>query len=202
MEKEANLKARYIILDTNILIKIGENADKADGAGKKILEHLSHILGENPGWFCAISLITAFELTDQSTFEKEVARERQLSDIKKFNVSIKVIRLAGRLGCFYKECNIAPNQIEGPDKIIAATAVVTGSIIFTTNPSDYPAPFFKEVLNYRKVIEHTGKSGYPVFTPVYLFSPEPQIIGKYWDRRVGPYRDKVNRESKKEEGVI
>jgi len=49
---------------------------------------------------------------------------------------------SGRLGCLYNDEGI---EVGVGDQIIAATAILQNSIIFTCNGRDFPPPFFKEL---------------------------------------------------------
>lgn len=184
----------YIILDTNILIKLGENSNKKSSQlSTKIFEHLNHIISENPGWYLAISAITLYELINQTTVETELAREQMLQGVKCFPISLPVIRIAARLSCFYKLHNISDDQIELPDKLISATSMQTGAVIFTTNASDYPSPFFSEHRPYRLIVEHSNKYGYPNFVPVYMMIPERLTLKSYYNGRISPLKKKKGR---------
>ncbi len=181
----------YIILDTNILIKFGQDPNKKKVFIREaIFEHLQMLLTDNPGYYLSISAITKYELIKKSTIHLEVEREKLLKGVKCFNITMPVIRLTGRLSCFYEQFKISEEQIELPDKIIAATSMITTSAICTTNPSDYPAPFFAELTNYRKVIEHPGKSGFPIFVVLYILVPQRNIVGSLWKERVAPIKKK------------
>ncbi len=52
---------------------------------------------------------------------------------------------------------IEPKQIEHGDKFIAATSILTGSLILTANSRDFPSPYFQEA--ERKPLIYKEKRG-------------------------------------------
>lgn len=174
---------RYLILDSNILSRASSSTDGPGPIGNIIIPYLQEVLNRSPGWDIAISAATIFEVTDRSPIKEEVRLERAVEGMKIFDVNIEVLRCAGRLGCMYKDQGINDTQISSVDKIIAATAFLTGSVIYTTDMRDYPAPFFSENRALRKIVEYEAKK-VPVFLPTYFMNPENDVLQKYYLNRV------------------
>ncbi len=188
-EKETKPQVNgYILLDTNIIICAGKAQEKNTDLRDQILAHIQLITSENEGWYLGISAITLYELIDQTSITSEAERERDLKGIKCFPITLPVIRTAARLSCFYAQQKVPMEKIQLPDKIIAGTAFQVGAVILTTNPSDYPAPFFAEITKYRKIIEFPGKSGYPAFNVLYVMVPQQTIINQFWEERKKPLK--------------
>lgn len=185
-QTQENNQTRYLILDTNILSRAGAHIDRKNVVGSLITEYLRDILSKSPNWDIALSSVTLFELTDRSSLENEVINAQAINGMKVFDVNQDILRCAGRLGSFYKEQGINDTQISAMDKIIGATAVLTGSIIYTIDMRDYPAPFFVELTQIRKTIEYKNKDDLPVFLTTYFMSPVSEVIDKYYNQRMLP----------------
>ena len=65
--------------------------------------------------------------------------------IQKYLVDDNVLIGAARLQNLYREENIPEGQINLADRVIAATSIITGSLVLTGDVNDYPRPFFKEM---------------------------------------------------------
>ena len=141
--------SRYLIFDTNTLSRAsacrGGISKSNDQVAKLIIDYLKSVFAVSPGWGVAISSVTLFELIDESSVEEEIKIENALNGVQTFLIDEVVLRIAGRLGCFYKEIGISTGQVSLADKIVGATAFITNSVIYTTNITDYPAPFFMEI---------------------------------------------------------
>lgn len=134
--------------------------------------------------------ITLFELIDRSNIKNELQVANDLESVKMFNVSVRVIRIAARLGCFYKDEGIEDNQISTADKLIAGTASLTGSVICTTNQRDYPSPFFREIDTLRKTFEYKTKNNGIGYLTIYFLIPDNQLILKYYKNRIKSIKPK------------
>lgn len=64
-------------------------------------------------------------------------------------------------------------EVEDGDKIIAASALLSNSVILTANAVDFPAPFFKEV--ERQYITFAMKRERTRTIVVYLLQPQIEI---------------------------
>lgn len=176
MAKIKNNK-RYIILDTNIISYFSKIECK-----EKILEVLRYAV--SLGYGLAISDITYFELFNEIPVKKEQEMVSVLANISRIYVKKKILVAAAHLGSFYKEHNLPPEQFSPGDKIIASSAILTNSIIYTANARDFPTPFFKEI--ERKMIDYQNKE-YPVCLPTYFLEPQLDYINKYHEKRIEPY---------------
>lgn len=139
---------RNVLLDSNIVQYLG-----VDGLKDKIIECLTYAV--NSGFDLAISDITFYELIHGAPVKHEIALIQELSGVKRFYVTKKVLIAAAHLGSLYKEDKVCDSQINSGDKFIAATAIITNSVIFTANVRDFPPPFFHEI--ERRNLEYTSK---------------------------------------------
>lgn len=155
-----------ILLDTCILQYSGRTP-----SASRFLKYLS-ILGERK-FGLAISEFTIYELLQGTSKTKEQELVKILKKFKQFKVTANVLMAAAQLSTLYRREKIPDSQISDGDKIIASTAILTGSLIVTANWNDFPRPFFIE--SEIKRIEYK-KKGKPVMIPVYLLSPDMIVI--------------------------
>lgn len=166
--------SRYIILDTCIIQHFA-NTELAICMLNILREVVSY------GYGIAISDFTFFEMLNGATVAREIERLRVISGIKRYYVKKQVLIAAGHLGYLYQADGIQPSQIESGDKIIAATALLTGSVIYTTNIRDFPLPFFKEL--DRPKLEYS-KNGRPVVPSSFFIEPDANHIVTKFDERM------------------
>lgn len=143
MVEEKELTPRQnIILDTNILQYIG-NKKIAPG----LLVYLADLV--NRGFGLAISEISCYELLSGTTIKQEQEGLNLLEKFVRYTVDIQVILAASQLSTLYfhqrkLEDREVDREISPQDKFIAATAILTNSLIITANINDFPRPFFQE----------------------------------------------------------
>jgi predicted nucleic acid-binding protein len=171
---------RNVILDSNIVQYLG-----TDGLSERIMECLREVVGA--GYDLAISDISFYELLNSAPIEKEVAVIRALTGVKRFFVKKSVLIAAAHMGCMYSADKVHPEQIDVGDKIIAATAVVTNSVVFTANARDFPSPFFRELA--RKTLQYERK-GQPVFLSAVFLEPDIGVITPRHNLRLKEYEMK------------
>jgi len=169
-----NLSKNYVILDSNIIQYFNNEL-----LASKILGILRDAIGDS--YSLAISDFTFFELLNGSTIKKEQEMVIHLNGITRFYVKKTVLVAAAHLGCLYKEDGMDPGNIDIGDLIIGASAVLSGSYVFTANIRDFPVPFFKVELN--KLIEYEVK-GAQKFLNVAFLKPDVEVIGKYHASRL------------------
>ncbi|MEK7463941.1 MAG: hypothetical protein AAB610_02340 [Patescibacteria group bacterium] len=192
------VKINYLILDTNIISRLsmcrGATRPIEEKVANDMVTYLQDLFSKSEGeWNIAISSVTNYELIEGSTLDEELKTEDALRGLKTFEADNSILRAAARLGCFYKEMKIEDHQISLADKIIAATAFGTGSVIYTTNISDYPAPFFSELREVRYIIEYETRKGV-VYLPTYFMQPEVEVLKNFYDRRIKPYQERKKKE--------
>ncbi len=144
-----------IILDTCVLGYMGD---------KTLNPEIINFLGEltKRGFELAISEITCFELLSESSLTKETEGLSILALFKRYEVDLDVIFSAAKLSSAYKiQANAEHKQlpiIETPDKIIAATSLLSGSLILTANVNDFPRPIFLEAEEKQILFKDKGKT--------------------------------------------
>lgn len=162
-----------IIIDSCIIQYFG---DKNIGPG--ILSCLQMAL--NTGYNLCISEATIFEMLDGADLKTEKDRIDTLKVFSSFPITSDRLIAAAQLGTLYKYENIPEQQISAGDKIIAATAMLTSSLILTANGRDFPLPFFQTItsvdINYKK-----GKSQHCI--TAYFLAPNVKTILTYWEKR-------------------
>jgi predicted nucleic acid-binding protein len=186
--KSSEAPKRFIILDTNII-----SAFSNDVLGAKMIQVLDKAVSY--GYGLAISDYTYYELFNESSVEKEVKMNQTLQVFTRYFVKKSYLIGAAHLACLYKEEGIPMTQINDGDRIIASTAVLTGSLILTTNARDFPPPFFKEIA--REVIEYENK-GWPVFVPIYFMEPQGEYIDHLHNKRIEPLKKKGENAKRKD----
>lgn len=136
-QSKTNLPKQTIIIDTNIFSYIGEKE-----IGTHIILYLIDLLKRGFGF--AYSDITIYELLRGSTESKEHKMLGILNPYFRYFLSENVILAAARLDNIMKAEKIEVNTVDHGDKFIAATAILTGSLIMTANTRDFPWPLFHE----------------------------------------------------------
>lgn len=127
-----------IILDTNIFSYIGEKE-----VGIHVILYLIDL--QKRGFGFAYSDITRYELLRGNTEKKENEMLGILNPYFRYFLSENVILAAAQLDNIMKAEKIEVNSVDHGDKFIAATAILTGSLIMTNNARDFPWPLFHEV---------------------------------------------------------
>ncbi len=163
-----------IICDTNIL---GYSGSKK--GSNECINFLQELLSRKFG--LAISNITTFELLKGTDTAKEKEGISFLSNFIRYDLDDSVLLAAARLDNIYKEEKVNVDGIEQPDKIIAATAVLTGSIILTADRNGFPFPFFVEV-EYRN-IKYEIKTGHTRSIHICILAPNINLISEIFNRR-------------------
>lgn len=166
----AKINQQYVILDTCIIQHFGET-ELAECILKDLRDTAS------AGYGLAISDFTYFELLDGASIEKEQQRIEALAGLSRYFVKKETLITAAHLGCLYQQDSASADI---GDKIIAATSLLSNSIIYTTNGRDFPRPFYDEV-SKRYLKYH--KNGAEIVLPSYFFKPDINyIIVKYKER--------------------
>jgi len=155
-----------VILDSNILQYLN-NSDIAPS----LLIYLNEVI--TTGYDLTISDITYFDLLPGIPRSKEKQLSETLDAFRKFPVTQSVCTASGQLCTIYRSEKSEFDHIEVPDKIIAATAVLTNSLILTVNSNDYPRPFFNEV--HKKLIYYKRKDKENMLC-IYLLRPDVEHI--------------------------
>lgn len=136
-QSTTNTPRQTIILDTNIFSYIGDRE-----VGIHMISYLIDLL--NRGFGFAYSDITRYELLRGTTESKENEMLDILNPYFRYFLSENVILAAAQLDNIMKAEKIEVNSVDHGDKFIAATAILTGSLIMTANARDFPWPIFHE----------------------------------------------------------
>lgn len=163
-----------VILDTNIF-----NYSSNKFISTTLNSFLSLLI--NSGFVLAFSDISMCELLSGATVTQENDQLSVLNNFRRYLVDDNVLIGAARLQSFYKKENVPEGQIDLADKIIAATAIITGSLILTANVNDFPRPFFHEVHEERLMYRKKDSSCLQV---VQLLSPNIELINQRLTERV------------------
>ncbi len=127
-----------IILDTNILFYLGDNNIKTN-----LLNYLLE-LGRR-GFILSISKVTICELFSGIPRQKEIEAGITLNIFKQYSIDDNVIITTSQLSTVYKNAKtVKTDGIDFEDRVISATAMLTGSLILTADVNDYPRPYFTE----------------------------------------------------------
>lgn len=127
-----------ILLDTNVFSDLHDRE-----FGTEVISYIID-LGKR-GFNFAISNITLYEILRGLKAENEAKVVKLLSEIFRYNITDEVLIASARLDNVFKMEHIEINSIDHGDKIISATAILTGSLILTANVRDFPWPYFHEI---------------------------------------------------------
>lgn len=171
---------RYILLDSDIFNHLGNS---------ELYPQIIYLLRDaiTKGYGLSMSIFTLLELIDTASVENEVKAMSATYGIKRFKINQTVLIAAGHLGCMYKDDGVIKEPEKG-DKIIAATAILKGAVIFTTNGRDYPRPFFKELS--KPLLKYTKSDGREVYLISYFLEPDSDIIGTKHQERIEEHQKK------------
>jgi predicted nucleic acid-binding protein len=169
MDEAQDKLSKLLLFDSNI-IQYTAQPKATDAFNEYITDLLSR------GFEFAISTVTIFELLRGATIRTEMKMTNLLDRFTKIDITENLLQYAAKLESAYKLENIQPKEIEDGDKIIAATSILSSSIILTANASDFPTPFFKEV--ERKFITFEVKRERTKTIVVYLLQPQIEITEK------------------------
>jgi len=155
-----------ILLDTNIILYLG-NICLAD----YLIGYLTEFAKR--GFGLAISDVTINEALCNTTKIQEVKIIQTLNLFKTYQIAQNVLIASSRLSTLYKNENIPLSQISLSDKIIASTAILTGSLILTGDINDFPRPFFNE--SEQRLVQYQ-KRNKPQLLVLELLSPNYPVI--------------------------
>lgn len=173
-KKSRSRNTKQNIIFDSCIIQFAGNKYLSPHLGK----YLRTLLESN--FLFAISEISYFELFHGATQAQEKELENMLSIFVRYLVDLNALVAASRLGTLYKNLKIPDDQVSVGDKIIGATSILTGSLILTGNPNDFPRPFFLEL--EVKHIFYKKKNRERMIT-IHLLRPDYIEIGKRFAER-------------------
>ena len=164
----------YIILDTNILQYLN-NTD----ISKELIAYFSEIIKAGYTNF-AMSDFSFFEAISGAPKKDEEKLIELLSQIPRFEVKPETCVAAGQMATLYRIEKAEFQNIESGDKIIAATAILSGSLILTANCNDFPRPFFRE---FHKRFVYYKRKNKDQMISIYLLQPDLEQINFRFNNR-------------------
>lgn len=172
--QQNNLPKQKILLDTNIF---------SDLQDKSIQFPLTLYLLDliKRGFEFALSGITIYELMRGLSAENEKRMLEFISPYFRYFITDEVLVTSAQLDNLMKMEDIKVNSVDHGDKIISATAILTGSLILTANARDFPWPFFHEV-EYNPLMykDHNKKTRCHMLS---LLTPDFVLIKKRFKER-------------------
>lgn len=163
----------YVILDTNVLQYLNA-PDIASG----ILNYIQEII--KSGYTLSISDFSIFELLSGAPRKNEAQLSALLDSLPRFAVDWQNCLTAAQISTVYRIEKSEFSSIEAGDKIIAATAILSNSIVLTANSNDFPRPFFKEF--HKKFIYYKKKNKDQMIS-LYLLQPDLEQISFRFNNR-------------------
>lgn len=189
--KEAK-STQYVIIDSDVIDRFSKDPL---GIGDGIYKDLSSAIEAK--YSLAYSEVTLFELMDEIPPEDEQRVFDELNGIIPFPVTKEVLSAAGRVGHLYK-LDKHPIRDVG-DKIIAATAILTNSLVYTLNGRDYPRPFFGKVAH--RIIEYEHKD--QVKSQVaYFLEPNLNVLDKKINERNAKFKKQIENKIQKKKHAV
>lgn len=165
-----------IILDTCILQYISDKKISA-----QLISYLASLIKK--GFSLAISDISIQELLTNATIKQEKEGLALLSNFKNYQLESNILVSASQLSTLYNQGKIPNQNISIPDKIIASTAILSGSLIMTADVNDFPRPFFLEAEEKLFFYKHRNKTNMRV---VQMLKPNmATIIQRFSERPKG-----------------
>lgn len=144
---EANKQVQNIILDTCILQYLSDRY-----ISQELKVYLLDLIAR--GFGLAFSDISIVELLQDANVKQETEGVKTLQSFIRYNLEENILVAAAQVSTLYKQDKICNDNISIADKMIGATAVLSGSLILTADINDYPRPFFVEaeekLITYRK----------------------------------------------------
>jgi predicted nucleic acid-binding protein len=174
MSNSEEAKKELIILDTNILQYIQH--DKFSSQLGSFLHELFNMTYE-----LSVSNISIYELLCGTSLNLEKRGTEVLSWFTQLDVSKDVLLLSSQLFTLYNDQKISKEQISYADRIIAATCVLTNSLLLTGDVNDFPRPFFTEVYEEKIFYKQKNKTCLQV---VQLLQPNHEFILQKLSERV------------------
>lgn len=122
-----------------------------------------------------------FELLRGATISTEEKMNLLLELFEKLPLTQDVLIAASRLETLYKMEKIPYEKISDGDKLIAATSILSESLIVTANARDFPWPYFQEI--ERCPLTYAEKSHRYKCIMVSLLKPDIHFVLKRFSER-------------------
>lgn len=178
---QSNAPVQDIILDTCILQYFGNKH-----LAYKLKIYLIGLIGRR--FDLAISEVTIAELLCNLSKKKEEEGRNTLLLFKRYPVENKVLVASAQLPSLFNQVQIdnfekikiQTDHISLADRIIGATAVLTGSLILSTNIQDFPNPYFLPVEENQLIYKKKDKMS---MLYLQLLSPNTKLIMNLFNKR-------------------
>lgn len=167
------LRDRNVILDTCILQYLNDSL-----IGPQLTELLTILTRQNNKFY--FSDFSTYELFRECPKDKETQLDAVWNRFTRYQVDGRVTRFAAQLASAYKTYGLGTASINDGDRMIAATTIITKSLILTADSNDFPRPFFKE--NHIQEIYYKKKDRKTLLM-IYLLEPYYEAINYYHERR-------------------
>ncbi|MDP3982500.1 MAG: PIN domain-containing protein [bacterium] len=173
-DSHTNLPVQNIILDTNIL-----QYSTSKGPKDQFIIYISELIER--GFGLTISEITVYELLAGLSSEKEKQAIQTLEAFGRYKVEVDVFIGAAQLSTLYSmDKSVMDSGISTGDRIIAASAILTGSLILSSDVNDYPRPYFNEV---EERLIYFKKKDRQHMISTYLLAPNIPVINQKFNER-------------------
>jgi len=170
---QSTLPRQDIILDTCVL---QYTSDKFIA-----VELQNYLIGlVKRGFELATSNISIFELLSGSTITNEAKGLKILNLFKNYKIDENLLLAASQLSTLYDKEKVPSQDISISDKIIATTAILTGSLIITADINDFPRPFFETAEEKLFFYQHKNKTKMKV---IQLLRPNQVVISQRFSER-------------------
>lgn len=170
MSNESSPKP-YLVIDTNIIQFAGTSPENRS---RQVVQYILDTIKK--GYTGAISQITIYEAIQRLNEAMEDQAFKILNLFTHLDVTKKVLIVSAWLADLYRKEGIPDSQISDCDKIIAATAFITGSLVLTSNPNDFPRPFFSE--KDKKIIIYKNNKDRDAMIIIYLLEPDHEVTNR------------------------
>lgn|SRR3989338_199279 len=179
--KDPKTPTQDIILDTCILIHLS-----TENMAIPLKYYLLDLIGRK--FNLAISGISITELLTNITLKKQQEGYKVLSIFKRYFLPDNILIASGELSTLYKQVGIDndnPIKIECDhislaDRIIGATAVLSGSLILTADINDFPNPYFFPVEEKKILYKRKNKEN---MLYLQILSPNNVLISEMINKR-------------------
>ncbi len=163
----SNAPKQNIILDTNILFYLGDKFIKYE------LSRYLLVLNRM-GFGLAISKVSIVELLSGIPRINENGAIDKLNMFINYEIDHNVVIVTAQISTVYKnDKQVETGPIDIADRIIASTAILTGSLVMTADVNHFPRPYFVE--KNEKIFSYKEKNNTKIRV-IQLLQPNSSLI--------------------------
>ncbi|MEK9201313.1 MAG: PIN domain-containing protein [Patescibacteria group bacterium] len=156
----------YLLIDTCVIQYVAtKDVDLA------VNEYLLEI--KSRGFDFVISDISTYESLQGVSAQKENELLSLLNSLDRYPIDANTLIAAAQIKTLYDLEKVPQNQISDGDKIIAATSILTGAPIVTSDLNDFPRPYFVELERKNIIYKHKNVDR---MIPIYILSPNIDVV--------------------------